>query len=90
MGSTSKKHRNFILEPIGSKPITAIAGIGPVYGKKLEEAGYDKAYVLLGHFLVLKKSKEKFVNWMNITAGVSNHYAEQTHKCLDEWCNSFL
>lgn len=42
MSSTSKKHRNFVSEPIGNKPVTDLAGVGPVLGQRLEAAGYEK------------------------------------------------
>ena len=45
----SQKHRDFILEPMGEKEVTAVAGIGPVLGSRLSEKGFDKAYVLLGN-----------------------------------------
>ena len=53
-------------EPMGEKPVTDLAGIGDVLGKRLESKGFDKAYVLLGQFLLMKKNKEKFLKWMKV------------------------
>ena len=58
--STSQKHRNFVGEPMGEKAVTELAGIGQVLGDKLADNGFDKAYVVLGQFLVLKKNEDQF------------------------------
>jgi len=90
MGSTSQKHRNFVLEPMGEKSVTEIAGIGETYGKRLDAHGFDKAYVVLGQYLVLKKNEELFVEWLKLTAGVTSNHAKVCYKCLSDWCSAFL
>ncbi|MFH4973432.1 hypothetical protein AB6A40_000141 [Gnathostoma spinigerum] len=88
--TTSLKHREFISEPMGDKDITAVAGIGPTYGTKLSKLGYDKAYVLFGQYLLLKKDKELFIDFLKEKAGMTEHYANSAYECLKEWGEQFI
>ncbi|XP_014664910.1 PREDICTED: barrier-to-autointegration factor-like [Priapulus caudatus] len=90
MSSTSQKHRNFVAEPMGDKLVTELAGIGPVLGGRLQDKGFDKAYVVLGQFLILKKDKEMFVDWLKDTILANSKQASDCHQCLSDWCDSFL
>jgi len=90
MSSTSQKHQDFVAEPMGDKEVTCIAGIGPVLGERLSEKGFDKAYVLLGQFLILKKDEEMFRDWLKETCGANSHQSNSTYTCLKEWCNSYI
>ncbi|CAG2161889.1 unnamed protein product [Oppiella nova] len=90
MSTTSQKHHNFVSEPMGEKPVTDLAGIGEVLGKRLESKGFDKAYVVLGQFLVLKKNQELFVEWLKDLSGANAKQAKDCCQCLGEWCDQFL
>ncbi len=90
MSSTSAKHRNFVSEPMGEKPVTELAGIGEVLGGRLSEAGFDKAYVVLGQFLVLKKDDELFQEWLKETCSANAKQSRDCFTCLKDWCDSFL
>ena len=90
MSSTSQKHRNFVSEPMGDKDVSDLAGIGKVLGGKLQDAGFDKAYVVLGQFLVLKKDEEMFLGWIRSTTGANSRQSKDCYNCLKEWCDAFL
>jgi len=52
MSSTSQKHRNFVAEPMGEKPVTDLAGIGEVLGDRLMKEGYDKVLLTYSYRLI--------------------------------------
>ncbi|XP_030855108.1 barrier-to-autointegration factor [Strongylocentrotus purpuratus] len=88
--STSQKHRDFVSEPMGEKEVTDMAGIGPVLGGRLCDKGFDKAYVVLGQFLVLKKDEEMFMQWLKEEAGANKKQGGDCYKCLKSWCDNYL
>lgn len=90
MSTTSQKAQNFVSEPMGEKPVTAIAGIGEVLGKRLEDEGFDKAYVLFGQFLLLKGNEELFSAWLKDTCGANSKQSKDCHNCLSEWKDQFM
>lgn len=90
MSTTSQKHRNFVAEPMGEKEVTDLAGIGDVLGKRLAGKGFDKAYVVLGQFLLLKKNKDLFVEWIKDLAGANTKTSADCYQCLSDWCDEFL
>lgn len=90
MSSTSQKHRNFVAEPMGDKPVTDLAGIGDVLGARLCKEGYDKAYVVLGQFLLLKQCQEDFEEWLKDICGANRKQAGDCCQCLKDWCGAFL
>ncbi|GFQ66061.1 barrier-to-autointegration factor [Trichonephila clavata] len=90
MSSTSQKHKNFVSEPMGDKSVNELAGIGEVLSKRLEAKGFDKAYVVLGQFLVLKKHKELFIDWMKDICAANSKQASECYQCISDWCDEFL
>ncbi|CAN0245738.1 barrier-to-autointegration factor [Lethenteron reissneri] len=90
MSSTSQKHRSFVAEPMGEKPVTALAGIGDTLGGRLIEQGFDRAYVVLGQFLVLKKEEELFKEWLKEVCNANSKQSSDCFTCLREWCDAFL
>lgn len=44
--TTSQKHKDFVAEPMGEKEVMALAGIGDVLGRRLQDKGFDKVCLL--------------------------------------------
>lgn len=59
-------------------------------GKRLVAKGFDKAYILLGQFLVLKKNQELFTEWLKDISGANAKQATDCFQCLKDWCDEFL
>ncbi|XP_039085598.1 barrier-to-autointegration factor-like [Hyaena hyaena] len=70
--------------PWGVKTSGCLLGIGEVLGKKLEERGFDKAYVVLGHFLVLKKEEDLIGELPKDTCSADAKQSLRCFGCLRE------
>uniref|UniRef100_A0A8D2J3K1 Barrier-to-autointegration factor n=1 Tax=Varanus komodoensis TaxID=61221 RepID=A0A8D2J3K1_VARKO len=80
-----------VTSPRRKAPINAIwMGTGNPLGKKLEEKGFDKAYIVLGQFLMLKKAKDLFPEWLKNTCGANILQSRDCYGCLKECCASFF
>lgn len=77
-------------EPMGDKEVTELSGIGETLGGRLSGKGYDKAYVVLGQYLLLKKDEELFRDWLNETCGANKKQTMDCYTCLKDWCGAFL
>ncbi|CAF0789917.1 unnamed protein product [Didymodactylos carnosus] len=90
MSTTTKKFREFMAEPLGDKGIRDVPGIGEVLGTKLADAGYEKAYVLFGKFLLSNKDPESFQDWLQTQCGANSHQAKTTTQALSDWAEAFI
>uniref|UniRef100_A0AAQ4RHD6 Barrier to autointegration factor 1 n=1 Tax=Gasterosteus aculeatus aculeatus TaxID=481459 RepID=A0AAQ4RHD6_GASAC len=103
MSTSTQKHRDFVGEPMGDKPVTSLSGIGGILGEKLRHQSLRQgetpgpfltrdllAYVVLGQFLLLKKDPEMFTEWLRDTSGANSRQAGLCSQCLREWCDAFL
>ncbi|XP_033639213.1 barrier-to-autointegration factor-like [Asterias rubens] len=88
--TTTKKHKQFVSEPMGDKLVTELGGIGPKYGERLRAEGFEKAYNVLGQFLVLNKDKDLFIDWLMETACTNTKCATDCYNCLRDWSDSFI
>lgn len=67
-----------------------LASIGEVLGKKLEERIFDKAYVVFGQFLLLKKDEDLFQVQLKDTCDTKAKQSRDCFRCLKEWYEAFL
>ncbi|GIY46881.1 barrier-to-autointegration factor B [Caerostris darwini] len=87
--NVSQKYLDFVSSPMRDKGVETLPGMNPTLCKKLILKGYDKAYTVLGHFLLLKKQKELFLDWMKDICGASKSQASLCYQCLSDWCDMF-
>ncbi|KAM9069151.1 barrier-to-autointegration factor-like protein isoform 1-T1 [Sarcophilus harrisii] len=86
----SVKLRTFLGEPIGEKCVSFVDGVDKDLAVKLIESGFDKAYVLLGQYLLMHKKEDDFQMWLMLACGATQREAQKISRCLREWSITFL
>lgn len=85
----TKKHRDFLSEPMGNKEVEKIPGIGITIGGQMKTEGITYAYQVFGHFLVLKKDKKKFCDGVK-TFGADNGQSNACYNAMLEWSQQYF
>lgn len=89
MSSTTKKHDNFVRQPMGSKGVMAIPGIGEKFAKRLENRGYHQASQVYGQYLVMGRDEEKFCDWLSDIRFMNVRHQMAVVNALNEYSNHF-
>ncbi|XP_030293575.1 barrier-to-autointegration factor-like [Sparus aurata] len=90
MSSTSKKHDNFVSQPMGEKSVRALPGIGEVLGGRLMTNGFGEASDVLGQYLKLDKDPERFHGWLKETCNANSKQRSDCYDGLEDWCANNL
>ncbi|XP_039112448.1 barrier-to-autointegration factor-like protein isoform X1 [Hyaena hyaena] len=90
MDHMSPRLRAFLSEPIGEKDVAWVEGISRELAINLVTKGFNKAYILLGQFLLMHKNEAEFQKWLICCCGATEYEAQESSNCLKEWCSCFL
>ncbi|XP_058289060.1 barrier-to-autointegration factor-like protein isoform X3 [Hylobates moloch] len=90
MDHMSPRLRAFLSEPIGEKDVCWVDGVSHELAINLATKGINKAYILLGQFLLMHKNEAEFQRWLICCFGATECEAQQSSHCLKEWCACFL
>ncbi|GJQ78796.1 hypothetical protein Trydic_g2638 [Trypoxylus dichotomus] len=90
MSSTSKKHRDFVREPIGNKCVHDLPGIGGAYGHRLNNSGYGSARQVVGQYLVQGGSEPAFRDFLRSEGGVNNKSSGDCYRAVRDWTDNHM
>jgi len=71
-------------------PVTALPGIGPVWGAELKKKGIVHASQIYGQFLTMKKDEGMFTVWLQQQCGISARHARSVYNALQDWSQHHL
>lgn len=94
--ATSQKEQDFIREPLKDakgiyKSVDTIGGITDKAGEALKKRGFEKAFHLVGQYLVLNMDEELFIQWLKDlleeeNVKVQDRYLDSAYRSIYEWC----
>ncbi|KAI4462682.1 barrier to autointegration factor 2 [Holotrichia oblita] len=90
MSSTSKKHSNFVSEPMRNKRVTEVPGIGGTYGDRLSSRGYGQARDVLGQYLTVKGDEKPFRDFVMSNAGANSKSTGECYQAMKQWTDNFM
>ncbi|KAK9704601.1 Barrier to autointegration factor [Popillia japonica] len=89
--SATQKRLRFISEPMTSKLVTELPGIGQVYGNRLSKNGYPMARDVFAQYLFLRGDEAAFRNFMDTNGGVTDpRSVTDCYEALKDWSQHFL
>ena len=86
---SSKKLDLFVDGPMADKDVKKIPGIGTVLGEQMVTKGITSASEVFGQFLVLKKDKGKFCDWLR-KFGANNGQCNACYDAMIEWSKKYF
>ncbi|XP_030619406.1 barrier-to-autointegration factor-like protein [Delphinapterus leucas] len=73
MDHMSPRLRTFLSEPIGEKDVAWVDGVSRELAINLCTKGFNKAYILLGQFLLMYKNEAEFQKWLICCCGATEY-----------------
>ncbi len=79
-------YKVFIDEVMGDKDVTVLPGISEAHGDDLGIKGYDKAYMVFGQYLILRRDRKKFKKWLkDVCPEIEENDNEYCFNSLKSW-----
>lgn len=79
--TTTAKSRIFVAEPMKSKPVTTVPGIGDVIGGSVQGAGMHTAKELYGQYLINPNGFQDFMKGH----GANTKQRKDTYEAMKGW-----
>ncbi|XP_074660591.1 barrier-to-autointegration factor-like protein [Tubulanus polymorphus] len=89
MSNTTAKYKDFLKEPMGNKPVTAVPGIGPVAGERLRNQEIEYASQMVGQYLRVRNDTE-FTGWVKDTCGTGTGPANACTDGIKGYSENFM